>query len=64
MSATTNNAPAELGNLMTRIEDAAAKVIARLADRAAYANGEEYHEIRGLITALRGLAGNRHVAPG
>ncbi len=32
-----------------------AVLIARLGERAAYATGDEYAEIRALMTALRGL---------
>jgi hypothetical protein len=53
-----------LGNLIVKIEDAASAVITRLADRAAYAHGNEYQEIRGLITGLRGLIGSGRAARG
>ncbi len=64
MSTTARGAQADLGNLIVKIEDAASAVITRLADRAAYAHGDEYQEIRGLITALRGLIGSGHAARG
>jgi hypothetical protein len=40
---------------LAKVKDAASALIARLADRAAYASEEEYRELRSLMTALRGL---------
>ena len=40
---------------LEQVQIAASKLIARLADRAAYASPEEYQEIRSLMAALRGL---------
>jgi hypothetical protein len=55
MSVTTNDPQQELHAQLTQLERAASHLIARLADRAAYATGEEFQEIRELITMLRQL---------
>jgi hypothetical protein len=57
MSATSSREAAELNNQLAQLRIASSKLIARLADRAAYAKGEEYEEIRSLMTALRQLGG-------
>jgi hypothetical protein len=57
MSATKSRDASELNNQLDQLQVASSKLIARLADRAAYAKGEEYEEIRGLMTALRQLGG-------
>jgi hypothetical protein len=48
----------ELNTKLEQLQIASSKLIARLADRAAYAKGEEYEEIRALMTALRQLGGS------
>ncbi len=45
----------ELHQQLAGVKDAAAALLARLADRAAYASDDEYRELRSLMTALRGL---------
>ena len=57
MSATTSRKITELSQQVSQVEVAASKLITRLAERAAYASDEEYKEIRGLMSALRGLSG-------
>ncbi len=57
MSATMNVNGQDLRAQLAKVEVAASKLITRLADRAAYANPEEFDEIRGLIKALRALGG-------
>jgi hypothetical protein len=57
MSATTGGNSSELRVQLSKVEQAASKLIDRLSDRAAYASHEEFQEIRGLIKALRALAG-------
>ena len=57
MPATESRIAADLNNQIEQMQSAASKLITRLADRAAYASGEEYEEIRGLMTALRQLGG-------
>jgi hypothetical protein len=47
----------ELSAQLTQLERAAAQLIARLSDRAAYASAEEFKEIRSLIAMLRELGG-------
>ncbi len=42
-------------NHMARLAPVASRLIARLADRAAYATDEEYHELRSLMTSLKAL---------
>ena len=56
MSAALKYPEKELTAQLTQLERASAQLIARLSDRAAYASGEEFKEIRELITMLRGLA--------
>ena len=53
-----NNAVPKAERLNAEIQQvqvAASKLIARLADRAAYASPDEYQEIRGVMAALRAL---------
>jgi hypothetical protein len=57
MSATQSRDVKDLATQLNQLEVASSKLIARLADRAAYAKGEEYEEIRSLMTALRKLGG-------
>jgi hypothetical protein len=57
MSATKPIDADALRTQLAHVETAASKLIARLADRAAYARDEEFEEIRGLISALRKLGG-------
>ena len=56
MSATKSRDTAALNQQLEQLQIASSKLIARLADRAAYAKGEEYEEIRTLMTALRQLS--------
>ena len=55
MSAALKYPDTDLTTQLTQLERASAQLIARLSDRAAYASGEEFNEIRALITMLRGL---------
>ncbi len=55
MSAALKYPDTDLTTQLTQLERASAHLIARLSDRAAYASGEEFDEIRALITMLRGL---------
>lgn len=55
MSAARTRDASELNQQLDQLQVAASKLIVRLADRAAYATGEEYEEIRSLMTALRQL---------
>jgi hypothetical protein len=57
MSATTTVNRELLRTQLDQVENAAAKLIDRLADRAAYASTEEFADIRSLISALRALGG-------
>jgi hypothetical protein len=57
MSATMTQPTSELSAQLTQLERAAAQLIARLSDRAAYASAEEFKEIRSLIAMLRELGG-------
>ena len=55
MSAPMNGSTGNPDNQLAQLAPVAARLIARLADRAAYATGEEYHELRSLMTSLRAL---------
>ena len=60
MSAMLSRNENALNTHLVQVDGAAAFLIARLSDRAAYASGDEYQEIRSLISALRQLT--QHVA--
>ncbi len=55
MPATAGRSDVACDTNVLPVDQAAAALIARLSDRAAYATGEEYQEIRSLISALRQL---------
>jgi hypothetical protein len=62
MPATESRNAADLNNQIEHMQAAASKLITRLADRAAYASGQEYEEIRDLMTALRQLGGSPKIS--
>jgi len=57
MPATNSVSRDELRTQLGQVETAASRLVARLSERAAYANKEEFEEIRSLISALRALGG-------
>ena len=64
MSTPVNGSTGIPDNHMAQLAPVASRLIARLADRAAYATGEEYHELRSLMTSLKALLpGNRSPTP-
>jgi hypothetical protein len=63
MSGSMDRSMTELSNQVQEVQQAATKLIARLAERAAYASDDEYRDIRTLMTALRGLSIAAEVQP-
>ena len=55
MSAPMNGSSDNTDHRVAQLAPVAERLIARLADRAAYATGEEYDELRSLMTSLRAL---------
>ena len=60
MPAPTGRNASALTTHIEQVQVASSRLIAKLADRAAYASPEEYEEIRALMTALRNLGATDH----
>jgi hypothetical protein len=59
MAATRPTPAPELGTHLKQVQVLSERLIAKLAERAAYASDDEYEEIRDLMTALRGLGATK-----